>query len=87
LIFARCPNNTILQKGCARGVDFEYLRYVCEMFWWFFITKVSNFYKKNYAKNIYRIKSRGKILKSSFEFEYFIKLVQLICAAVLLDRG
>jgi hypothetical protein len=28
-----------------------------------------------------------KILKSSFEFEYLIKLVQIICAMVLLDRG
>jgi hypothetical protein len=27
------------------GVDFEYPRYVCEVFWWFFIIKVSNFAK------------------------------------------
>jgi hypothetical protein len=28
-----------------------------------------------------------KILKSSFEFEYLIKLVQIIFVVVLLDRG
>jgi hypothetical protein len=38
-------NNTILQKGCAKGVDFEYLRYVCEVFWWFYIIKIFNFAK------------------------------------------
>jgi hypothetical protein len=32
-------------------------------------------------------KSRKKILKSPFELEYLIKLVQIICAVVLLDRG
>jgi hypothetical protein len=36
---------------------------------------------------MYRIKPRKELLKSSFEFEYLIKLVQIICAAVLLDRG
>jgi hypothetical protein len=45
LIFARCPNNTNLAKGCAKGVDFEYLRYVCEVFWWFYIIKIFNFAK------------------------------------------
>jgi hypothetical protein len=34
-----------LQKGCAKGVDFEYLRYVCEVFWWFYIIKILNFAK------------------------------------------
>jgi hypothetical protein len=60
---------------------------VCEVFWWFFIINVGNFAKRNYAQDTYRIKSREKILKSSFEFEYLIKLVQSICAVVLLDRG
>jgi hypothetical protein len=58
---------------------------VCEVFWWFSIIKVSNFAKRNYAQDIYRIKSREEILKSSFE--YLRKLVQIFCAAVLLDRG
>jgi hypothetical protein len=43
--------------------------------------------KENYAQDIYRIKFRKKILKSAFEFEYLRKLVQIICAVVLLDRG
>jgi hypothetical protein len=30
------------------------------MFWWVLIIKVRNFYKRKYAYNIYRIKSRGK---------------------------
>jgi hypothetical protein len=34
-----------LQKGCAKGVDFEYLRYVCEVFWWFYNIKKFNFAK------------------------------------------
>jgi hypothetical protein len=29
-----------------KGVDFEYLRYVCEVFWWFYIIKISNFAKR-----------------------------------------
>jgi hypothetical protein len=45
------------------------------------------FCKRNYAQDIDRIKSREKILKSSFEFEYLIKLVQIMCVVVLLDRG
>jgi hypothetical protein len=52
-----------------------------------FIIKISYFAKRNYGQNIYRIKSREKILKSSFEFEYLIELVKIICAVVLLDRG
>jgi hypothetical protein len=75
-----------LQKGCAKGIVFEYLRYVCEVFWWFYIIKIFNFAKGIVPKNIYRIKSRKKILKSPFEFEYLIKLVQIICEVVLLDR-
>jgi hypothetical protein len=35
-------------------------------------------------KFYFRIKSREKILKSPFE--YLIKLLQIICAVVLLDR-
>jgi hypothetical protein len=58
---------------------------VCEVFWWVFITKISNFAKRNYVQDIYRTKSREKILKSSFEFEYLIDLVQIICVVVLLD--
>jgi hypothetical protein len=77
----------ILQKGCAKGVDFEYLRYVCEVFWGFYIIKIFKFAKGIMPKIIYRIKSRKKILKSPFEFEYLIKLVQIISAVVLLDRG
>jgi hypothetical protein len=38
-------NNTILQKGCAKGVDFEYLRNVFEVLWWFYIIKIFNFAK------------------------------------------
>jgi hypothetical protein len=34
-----------LQKGCAKGIDFENLRYVCEVFWWFSIIKIINFAK------------------------------------------
>jgi hypothetical protein len=60
---------------------------VCEVFWWVFSIKISNFAKRNYAQGIYKIKSSEKILKSSFEFEYLRKLVQIICAVVLLDRG
>jgi hypothetical protein len=39
------------------------------------------------VKILRRIKSREKILKSSFEFEYLRKLVHINCAMVLLDRG
>jgi hypothetical protein len=60
---------------------------VCEVFLWFSITKISNFAKRITPKIIHRIKSRKKILKSPFEFEYLIKLVQIIWAMVLLDRG
>jgi hypothetical protein len=34
-----------------------------------------------------KLNLRVKILKSSFEFEYLIKWVQIICAMVLMDRG
>jgi hypothetical protein len=60
---------------------------VCEVFWLVFSIKVSNFAKEIMPKIIIKIKPRGKILKSSFEFEYLIKLVQIICAVVQLDRG
>jgi hypothetical protein len=67
--------------------DFEYLRNVYEVFWWFHIIKVFNFAKRIMPKFNYRIKSRKKILKTLVEFEYLIKLVQIIFAVVLLDRG
>jgi hypothetical protein len=57
------------------------------VFWWFSIIKIFNFTKGIVSKIFCRIKSRKKILKSTFEFEYLIKLIQIICAVVLLDRG
>jgi hypothetical protein len=42
----------LLQKGCAKGVDFEYLRYVCEVFWWFYIINIFNFTKGTMPKLI-----------------------------------
>jgi hypothetical protein len=60
---------------------------VYEVFWWVLIIKVGNFAKGKYAYDIFSIKSREKILKSSFEFEYLRKLVLIICAVVLLDIG
>jgi hypothetical protein len=52
-----------------------------------FIIKVRNFTKGIMPKISIELNLEEKKLKSSFEFEYLIKLVQLICAVVLLDRG
>jgi hypothetical protein len=32
-----------LQNDVLKEFDFEYLRYVCEVFWWFYIIKIFNF--------------------------------------------
>jgi hypothetical protein len=58
---------------------------VCEVFWWFSIIKIFNFAKGIMPKIIIEL-NLGKILKSSFEFEYLIKFAQINCAVVLLDR-
>jgi hypothetical protein len=60
---------------------------VCEVFWWFSIIKISNFAKRIMPKIFIALNLGRKILKSPFEFEYLIKLVQLIWAMVLLDIG
>jgi hypothetical protein len=60
---------------------------VYEVFWWVLIIKVGNFTKGIMPKIFIELNLGRKILKSSFEFEYLRKLVQIICAMVLLDRG
>jgi hypothetical protein len=55
--------------------------------WWFSIIKIINFAKGIMRKIFIELNLGRKYSNPHFEFEYLIKLVQIICAMVLLDRG
>jgi hypothetical protein len=53
-----------MYKSCKKDVlkefDFENLRYVCEVFWWFYIIKILNFAKEIMPKVIIELNLEEK---------------------------
>jgi hypothetical protein len=60
---------------------------VCEVFWWVFSIKIGNFTKGIMPKIFTELNLRRNYSNPHLNFEYLIKLVQIICAVVLFDRG
>jgi hypothetical protein len=53
-------NTNLAKKDVLKEFDFEYLRYVCEVFWWFYIIKIFNFAKGIMPKIIIELNLGGK---------------------------